>query len=199
MKVIAFNGSPRKKGNTQSLLETVLKGAQSKGAETRLINLNELNIKGCQGCEACKKDLGNCVQKDDLSPLLREMAECDAIVLGTPVYYYQVTSQFKALVDRLYCFVNFELDPDTWEVKEIRAFPEGKKIVVVTSRGDVENTETHPEVYEHLQHWFEIVTAGLRPASIEFINHYGSMNMKDAAGNNDELVAKAEAIGASLA
>lgn len=198
MKVIAFNGSPRKKGNTQFLLETVLKGAQSKGAETRLINLNELNIKGCQGCEACKKDLGNCVQKDDLSPLLREMAECDAIVLGTPVYYYQVTSQFKALVDRLYCFVNFELDPDTWEVKEIRAFPEGKKIVVVTSRGDVENTETHPEVYDHLQHWFEIVTAGLRPASTEFINHYGSMNMKDAAGNNDELMAKAETIGASL-
>lgn len=198
MKVIAFNGSPRKNANTQSLVEAVLKGAENKGAETRLINLNELNIKGCQGCEACKKDLGKCFQKDDLSPLLKEMAECDAVVLGTPIYYYQVSSQFKALVDRFYCFINFELDPETWEVKEIRAFPEGKKFVVVTSRGDVEDTQTHPEVYEHLQNWFELVTAGMGAASTEFINHYGSMNMKDAAQSNDELMAKAEAVGASL-
>ena len=126
------------------------------------------------------------------------MAECDAVVLGTPVYYYQVSSQFKALVDRFYCFINFELDPDTWDVKEIRAFPEGKKFVVVTSRGDVEHTETHPEVYEHLQHWFELVVGGMNPASTDFINHYGSMNMRDAAQQNDELIARAESVGASL-
>jgi len=198
MKVIAFNASPRKNANTQSLVETVLKGAQSKGAETRLINLNQLNIKGCQGCEACKKHLGTCVQKDDLSPLLKEMAECDAVVLGTPIYYYQVSSQLKALIDRLYCFVNFELDPETWEVKEIRAFPEGKKFVVVTSRGDVEDTEAYPELYDQLQGWFGVVISGLRPSSMEFVNHYGSMNMKDAAKQNDDLMAKAESVGASL-
>lgn len=198
MKVIAFNASPRKNGNTKSLLEAVLKGAESKGAETRLINLNELNIKGCQGCEACKKDLGKCVQKDDLSPLLQEMATCDAVVLGTPIYYYQVSAQLKALIDRFYCFINFELDPDTWEVKEIRAFPEGKKFVVVTSRGDVEDTQAHPQLYEHLQEWFKIVTGGMRPSSTEFINHYGSMNMRDAAKQNDELMARAEAVGTSL-
>ena len=198
MKVIGFNASPRKNANTQSLVEAVLKGAENKGAETRLINLNQLNVKGCQGCEACKKDLGKCFQKDDLSPLLKEMAECDAVVLGTPVYYYQVSSQLKALIDRFYCFVNFELDPETWEVKEIRAFPEGKKFVVVTSRGDVEETETYPELYEQLQNWFNAVVSGMKPASTEFINHYGSMNMRDAARENAELISKAESIGASL-
>jgi len=198
MKIIGFNASPRKNANTQSLVEAVLKGAESKGAETRLINLNQLNVKGCQACEACKKDLGKCFQKDDLSPLLKEMAECDAVVLGTPVYYYQVSSQLKALIDRFYCFVNFELDPETWEVKEIRAFPEGKKFVFVTSRGDVEETKTYPELYEHLQNWLNAVLAGMRPASTEFINHYGSMNMKDAAKENDELMEKAQSIGASL-
>ena len=92
----------------------------------------------------------------------------------------------------------FELDPESWEVKEIRAFPEGKRFVIVTSRGDIEDTQTHPEVYDHLQHWFELVTAGMRASSTDFINQYGSMNMKDAARSNDELMAKAEAIGASL-
>jgi multimeric flavodoxin WrbA len=198
MKVIGFNASPRKNANTQSLVEAVLRGAESKGAETRLINLNQLNIKGCQGCEACKKDLGTCFQKDDLSPLLKEMAECDSIILGTPVYYYQVSAQLKALVDRLYCFLNFELDPETWEVKEIRSFPEGKKFVVVTSRGDLENTDKYPELYEQLQNWFNIVIAGMNPASLEFINHYGSMNLRDSARENADLIAKAESVGASL-
>jgi multimeric flavodoxin WrbA len=68
MKILAFNGSPRKKGNTETLLSEVLLGAASKGAETRLICLNELNMKGCQGCGACRKKLGACVQKDDVSP-----------------------------------------------------------------------------------------------------------------------------------
>jgi multimeric flavodoxin WrbA len=198
MKVIAFNASPRKNGNTQSIIEAVLKGAKTKGAETRLVNLNELNIKGCQGCEACKKDLGTCFQKDDLSPLLNEMAGCDAIVLGTPVYYYQVSAQLKALIDRLYCFINFELDPDTWEVKEIRAFPAGKKFVVITSRGDLEDTDKYPELYKQLEHWLDVVTSGLKPSSTEFINHYGSMNLRDAARQNNELMVRAESIGASL-
>jgi multimeric flavodoxin WrbA len=198
MKVLGLNASPRKGANTATLMAAVLKGAASKGAETRLVNLNELNIKGCQGCEACKKDLGKCFQKDDLSPLLKEMAACDAVVLGTPIYYYHVSAQFKALIDRLYCFVNFELDPETWEVKEIRAFPRGKKFVVVTSRGDVEDTQTRAEFYEHLQKWLDIVIDSLQPASKEFINHYGSMNMRDAAQQNDELMARAEAAGAAL-
>lgn len=198
MKVIAFNASPRKNANTQSLVEAVLRGAESKGAETRLVNLNRLNMKGCQACEGCKKDLGKCVQKDDLSPLLQEMAECDAIVLGTPVYYFQVSSQLKMLIDRFYCYINFELDPETWEIKEIRAFPEGKKFVVVTSRGDVEDARAYPELYEQLQNWLNIVIGGMNPASTEFINHYGSLNLRHSAGDDDELMARAESIGASL-
>jgi len=198
MKVLGLNASPRKKANTSSLVEAVLRGAASKGAETRLVNLNQLNIKGCQACEACKKDLGKCFQKDDLSPLLQEMAQCDAIVLGTPVYYYHVSAQLKAVIDRLYCFINFELDPETWAIKEIRAFPKGKKFVIVTSRGDIEDTESNPELYDNLQKWLGAVIEGLNPASTEFINHYGSMNMRDAAAQNEELMSRAESAGASL-
>ncbi|MBI4832202.1 MAG: flavodoxin family protein [Candidatus Lindowbacteria bacterium] len=198
MKVIAFNASPRKNGNTQSLLEAVLKGAASKDAETRLVNLRELNVKGCLGCDACKNDLGKCVQKDDLSPLLQEMKDCDAVVLGTPVYWFHVSSQFKALVDRLYCFYGWEVNPDTWEVKEINAFPEGKKFVIVTSRGDQENARTVPHLYKHLNEWLSVVATGMRASSTQFLNHYGSMNQKDSARDDSELTSKAESIGMSL-
>lgn len=198
MKVIGFNGSPRKNANTQSLVEAVLKGAESKGAETRLINLDKIDARGCKGCDACKLDLGKCVQKDELSPLLQEMQECDAIVFGTPVYWFHVSSQLKALIDRCYCFFNWVPDPDTGEMKEILAFPEGKKFVVVTSRGDEENTQVLPQLYEQLEGWLNLVTMALNAGSTEFVNHYGSMNLKDSAQDNSDLMAKAESIGASL-
>jgi multimeric flavodoxin WrbA len=198
MKVLAFNGSPRKNANTETLIKAVLAGAESKGAETRIVNLHSLNMKGCMGCDACKTQLGKCAQKDDISPLLEEMADCDAIVLGSPVYWFHVSSQMKTLIDRFYCFFTWEPDPDTGEIKEIRGFPKGKKFVVVTSRGDEEDTKVLPEVYEHLQHWLTIVTGAMNASSTEFINHYGSYNLKDAAANDNDLMARATAAGEAL-
>jgi multimeric flavodoxin WrbA len=96
MKIIGINASPRKGANTQTLVEATLHGAKDQDVDTHLVNLRELKINGCIGCEGCKKHLGKCVQKDDLTFLLEEMTTYDAIVLGTPVYWYHVTSQFKS-------------------------------------------------------------------------------------------------------
>jgi multimeric flavodoxin WrbA len=206
MKAIAFNGSPRKNGNTQTLVEAVLKGAAGKGAETRLVNLHELDMKGCDGCEACKRGVRKCAQKDDLTPLLQEMRECDAIVLGTPVYCFHVSSQLKALIDRCFCFFDWEPDPETGEVVETCVFPEGKKFVVVTSRADEENPAELAQLYDYLHEWLNVVIAGFRPASTEFIHHYSSMlpshskpmANRDTARKDDELMARAESVGAAL-
>ena len=192
MKVLAFNGSPRKNGNTASLVGAVLKGAESRGAETRLVNLNELNAKGCQGCDACKKDIGKCVQKDDISPLLQEMKEADAIVLGTPIYWYHVSSQFKMLIDRLYCFYGEDISPDTGDKSLQIWFPAGKKFVVVTS-------QEAPEPFQPIQDWLNLVGMAMNASSTEFITHCSSENKKDSARNDSELMAKAESVGASLA
>ncbi|RJP22219.1 MAG: flavodoxin family protein [Candidatus Abyssobacteria bacterium SURF_5] len=191
MKVLGFNGSPRKNGNTQTVIEAVLKGAASKGAETRLVNLNELNVKGCQGCDACKKKIGVCVQKDDLSPLLQEMKSADAIVLGTPIYWYHVSSQFKALVDRCYCFYGEDIDPATGEKSLQVWFPHGKKIVVVTS-------QEAPEVFEPIHTWLNLVAAALNAGSIEFIEHCSSENKRDSARKDGGLLEKAEGMGREL-
>ena len=90
MYVIAINGSPRKNGNTATLLNKALEGASSQGATTELINLYDLNFKGCVSCFACKlkggKSYGKCDYKDDLTPVLEKVESADAVLLGSPIY-----------------------------------------------------------------------------------------------------------------
>ena len=84
MKVMAFNGSPRKKWNTATLLEKALEGAASRGAETELIHLYDLNYKGCISCFACKtkggESYGRCAVEDDLAPVFRKIEKADAVI-----------------------------------------------------------------------------------------------------------------------
>ncbi len=105
MKVIAFNGSPRKKWNTATLLDKALEGAASKGASTKLVHLYDLDFKGCRSCFGCKvkggPSYGRCAVKDDLTPFLREVEEVDAIILGSPIYLWSVSGEMKSLLERL--------------------------------------------------------------------------------------------------
>jgi len=105
MKVIAFNGSPRKNWNTAMLLEKAIEGAKSQGAETELIHLYDLNYKGCISCFACKikdgKSYGKCAVKDDLAQLFKKIEEADAVVFGSPIYLGNATGEMRSLLERL--------------------------------------------------------------------------------------------------
>ena len=105
MKVIAFNGSPRKKWNTAMLLEKALEGAASQGAETELIHLYDLNFKGCMSCFGCKikdgKSYGKCVVKDDLAPILKKLRMPMSIIFGSPVYYGTASGEMRSFMERL--------------------------------------------------------------------------------------------------
>ncbi len=105
MKILAFNGSPRKKWNTATLLNKALEGAASNGAEIEMIHLYDLNYKGCISCFACKmrggKSYGTCALKDDLTPILEKVHEADAIILGSPVYFFRVTGEMRSFMERL--------------------------------------------------------------------------------------------------
>ncbi|MFP4039282.1 MAG: NAD(P)H-dependent oxidoreductase [Desulfosudaceae bacterium] len=101
MLALGLQGSPREKGNTNFLLTTFLNALAKKGAATRLIHVPEKNIKPCQGCTFCEKK-GYCTQRDDdmsreIYPLLRR---ADIILAASPMYFYNVSSQLKALIDR---------------------------------------------------------------------------------------------------
>lgn len=105
MKVIAFNGSPRKNWNTATLLKHAIEGAASQGAETELIHLYDYNYKGCISCFACKlqggKSYGRCAVSDDLKPILKKVEEVDAIILGSPIYFGVITSGIRSFLERL--------------------------------------------------------------------------------------------------
>ncbi len=198
MKVIGINASPRKRANTQTLVEAILNGAAERGEETRLVNLRELKINGCLGCEGCKKHLGKCVQKDDLTILLQDMTTYDAIVMGTPVFWYHVTAQFKMLVDRLYCFLEFGENPETGEQTFKSEFPSGKKILFIISRGDPEPTKLFPQFYDHLNEWLNLIPLSLGAGNYEFFHQYGSGIDRKSARNDSEILEKATASGAGL-
>ena len=198
MKVIGINASPRKKANTQTLVEAILSGAEKKGAETHLVNLRDLEINGCLGCEGCKKHLGKCVQKDDLTPLLQEIITYDAIIMGTPVYWYHVTSQFKMLVDRLYCFLEFGENPETGETTIKSEFPDGKKLIILISRGDSEPPVMFPQFYDHLNEWLNLIPLSLGAGSYEFFHQYGADIDRNSARNDPKILEKAKACGAQL-
>ncbi len=104
MNVLAINGSPRKSWNTATLLQKALDGAKAAGAETELIHVYDLpNFKGCTSCFACKRKGGKhgvCAMKDGLTPVLEKMQHTDALILGSPVYFFQITSGLHALLER---------------------------------------------------------------------------------------------------
>jgi len=104
-KVIAINGSPRKKWNTATLLNKALEGAASQGASTELIHLYDLSYKGCISCFACKlkggESYGKCVCKDELTPIFEKIAQADALILGSPIYLGTATGEMRSFMERL--------------------------------------------------------------------------------------------------
>jgi multimeric flavodoxin WrbA len=125
MKVIAFNGSPRKEWNTAIMLKKALEGAASKGAETELIHLYDLKYKGCISCFACKekggKSYGKCAVKDDLTPIFKKIEQAEAIILGSPIYLGSITGEMQSFTERLvFPFLTYTNPPETLFPKKIR-------------------------------------------------------------------------------
>ncbi len=109
MNVMAFNGSPRKNWNTATLLKKALEGAQSCGAQTKLVNLYDLDFKGCTSCFACKRkggEHGVCAMKDDLTDVLLKGKQADALIFGSPIYIGSISSGMRAFLER-FLFSNF--------------------------------------------------------------------------------------------
>ena len=105
MRIIAFNGSPRKEWNTATLLKKALEGASLQGAKTEMVHLYDLNYKGCISCFACKKkggeSYGKCVVKDALKPIFEKVETVDTVIFGSPIYLGTVTGQMQSFLERL--------------------------------------------------------------------------------------------------
>jgi multimeric flavodoxin WrbA len=99
LRVLGIMGSPRIKGNTDLLLDEALRGAQSQGAEMEKITVDKLKIAPCREYYGCLRD-GNCVIRDDMDDIYPKLLEADGIIVASPMFFYGLTSQVKALIDR---------------------------------------------------------------------------------------------------
>ena len=128
--VLGIQGSPRKGGNTHILVEKILEGARDGGATTEILQLADMTIAECDGCHACWQG-DDCPKDDEMNGVYPKIAESDALVFGTPVYWYAPTALMKAFLDRLVYF----------NCPENRAAIRGKRAALVVPFEDT-STET---------------------------------------------------------
>lgn len=140
MKIIGINASPRPNSNSRIALEKALETAREKGAVTEFFDLNSMDIKTCQADDYCLSHDGACVLDDGMQKIYEEIKDAYGIVLATPIYMGNVSSNAKIFIDRLYAVMN---SLDTYNVHS-------KKFSVIASQAAVD-----PPMYEYIKHNLE--------------------------------------------
>lgn len=102
MKVVAFNGSPRKEGNTAQAINIIFEELRREGIETEMIQLGGKRLSGCLACYKCaeNKDSSCIIKDDEINSFIQKMIEADGIIIGSPTYFSNVSTEVKALIDR---------------------------------------------------------------------------------------------------
>ncbi|MBQ9043092.1 MAG: flavodoxin family protein [Eggerthellaceae bacterium] len=135
MKIIAVNGGPRANHNTAQLLDSAIEGARSEGAEVERFDLYKMDYKGCRGCFACKrkggKSLHKCAIKDGLTPILEAVADADALIVGSPIYFSDITGEIRSFLERLL----FQYLPYDTAVEDGTYFPRKLMVGMVYTMG----------------------------------------------------------------
>jgi len=180
MRVTAFCGSPRVNGNTRALVDEVIRGAGSGGAECEVVDIGRLHIAPCRACSSCRRT-GECIQKDDMQSLYPRLLESDVLVFGTPVYFWGASAQMKAFVDRWYAIAEGDAS------EKLR----GKKAIVVTAYADDD-----PNTPEHVVGMFR---RALDYLGIELVGVLGvSASDPGDAASNPQAMQEAFSIGQAL-
>ena len=148
-KIVIVLGSPRMSGNSATCANIVGQTAQKRGATVKTFKLNKMSYRGCQGCERCKKsDDARCYIEDDLTEVLAEIEEADGLVLASPVYFGDVSSQLKGLIDRTYSFMK----PGFTDRADPSKLATGKKMLVILTQGDKESA--HGDIFKRYRDFY---------------------------------------------
>lgn len=149
MKIVSLLGSPRKNANSSIIAGRFCATAQKLGAEVRTFTLNDLDFRGCQGCYVCKTKLDRCVLKDDLTEVLEEVRETDILVLASPVYFWDVSAQMKAFLDRCFSY----LTPDFLTNPNRSRLAPGKKLVFILTQNNPDRN-SYTTIFEKFDYFF---------------------------------------------
>src|ERR1035437_2805621 len=183
MKVTGIVGSPRKNGNTNTLVQQVLEGAVETGAKTRTFLLNEMKYSGCQACDYCKSH-EKCKLEDDFGELLKELAEADGVVFGAPIYFSQFSGQMRLFLDRCYSLVNSDYST---------RLPYGKKAIIVVAQG-----ETDPAAYKGVYEEFRDEISRFMGMDVKATLVSAGYHTPGEVKNDVELMKKARTAGMQL-
>jgi multimeric flavodoxin WrbA len=134
MKLVAIAGSPRKNGNSNSLMRLAVEGARERGAEVEVFFPKEMDIAGCLGCDHCQSAPdATCVQQDDMHRIYAAIKGCDALLLASPVYFYALSGWLKQALDRCYALIT----PDPPEGQEpAHRVARGKGFYLITAQAE---------------------------------------------------------------
>ena len=150
MKVVCLLGSPRSRGNSTSVAKRFCESAEKSGADTNTFHLNKLKFRGCQACMTCKRKLERCVLEDDLAEVLEAVRGADVLVMATPVYYGEVSSQLKAFVDRTFSY----LVPDYTTNPNPSRLQPNKKLVFIQTQGQPDENQ-FADVFPRYEYFFK--------------------------------------------
>jgi multimeric flavodoxin WrbA len=190
MKVCGIVGSPKKNGNVDLLVSQVLKGASNQGAKTHKIYLNELHIKPCQSCGVDPYPK-HCLFDDDMKVVYDALESCDAVVLGSPVYFDTVSAQTKLMIDRVNCLMSYVERPDGSYGFE-RRIRKRKKGVFVAVAGVDQEFNTILTTVKGFFNWVNIEL-------VETILYHHDDNEVGAVKNNKERMNYAFEVGIRIA
>ncbi len=182
MKVVGLIGSPRVDGNTTKLVNAILEGAAENGAETKVYNLSKLDINPCKGCMTCKVE-GKCVIDDDMQHLYDEVQAADAVVLGSPLYMWEVTAQTKLFIDRLVAFIKPDFST------RIRL---PKKIVLAYTQGNPD-PNTFKQYFDYMEGLFSFIQLDVQGSIVA-----AGTRMPDDILQQPEILERAKEIGKGL-
>ena len=180
--VLGFNGSPRIDGNTDRLVKAVLAGAADAGAAIVHRQLSGMSLAWCAACMACREKAA-CVIQDDMSKVVQEILQADALVLGSPVYMWQMSGQAKTFMDRLYPVLNADFTTRlTQRPKMILAFTQG-----------------HPEA-DYFKPYFDQTRAVLEFLGFRVVDIISAVGTRapDDIEKQPDVLARARDLGGSL-
>ena len=150
MKTVCLLGSPRLNGNSAALAERFCDTVKGLGAEVETFALNKLTYRGCQGCMMCKTKLEKCALEDDLETVLDSIRDADILVMATPTYYGEVSSQMKGFIDRTFSY----LKPDYLTHSIPSRLQGGKKLVFIQTQAVPDETQ-FADVFPRYEYFFK--------------------------------------------
>jgi multimeric flavodoxin WrbA len=187
MKVLGIMGSPKTNGNSSTLLKTVLEGAKASGAVIDSISINNLDIKDCTNCDACRST-ERCVIKDDMQSIYDRINDADIVIFSSPNYMGGIHGKLKCVLDRLYAFMKNGLD---------QSFDKEKKVALIVTQNAPEETVTCYEAFNHLRYVLNISFEGNFKDPCRLLLG-GGLITHDSASSNDKLMKKAYDMGVEL-